>query len=154
MQLRFYFVEELAIKANLASKAAEAASQTKILEVAEDDIDTSFEHGEAEGDQFKHRIILSIKTKQTLDLPWAIVIRIHGFFDTSVTFMQRSNAQDLLCVNGGSMLYTIAREILFSATGRGPFGAAFLPTVKFAPSGDDPKDTVLPKLESTTKALT
>lgn len=135
LQLKYYFVEELHIKAILdRDKMAESDRATVLFHVKEDDVDASFQHAQTAGDTFKHRITLMVRSKPGITLPWSFVICLQGFFDLTPEFTAKPNAIDLLCVNGGSLLYTIAREVIFSGTSRGPHGAVFLPTIRFVPA--------------------
>lgn len=46
--------------------------------------------------------------------------------------------EDMLRINGGSMLYSSSREFLFSITARSPNGPVYLPTIRIFPKKESP----------------
>jgi preprotein translocase subunit SecB len=55
-----------------------------------------------------------------------------GFFEVVETYPAEQREQ-LVMINGSSMLYSAARELLAAVSGRGPFPAIVLPSVSFQP---------------------
>jgi len=86
-------------------------------------------------DKGKCRIVISItfnrkKGTRKNAVPYFGVVKLVGFIniDENVSDDKREN---LLMVNGLSLLYGAAREHIASITSRGPWEAFYLPTVSF-----------------------
>jgi preprotein translocase subunit SecB len=69
------------------------------------------------------------------DFPYSIRIGLIGVFDGRS--LPEEKRDQLVVVNGASMLYGIAREIVLSLTSRSVGGPVMLPTVEFSELGED-----------------
>ncbi|MDQ3685194.1 MAG: protein-export chaperone SecB [Acidobacteriota bacterium] len=68
--------------------------------------------------------------------PYTFAITLIGIFHVSANYPEDQVAL-LLRVNASSILYSAAREIVLSFSGRGSFPPVILPSVSFAPSPDE-----------------
>ena len=68
------------------------------------------------------------------DFPYRLKIQLLGIFDGRDLPEEKREA--LVAVNGASMLYGVAREVLLSLTSRSVGGPVMLPTVEFSQFGD------------------
>jgi len=66
------------------------------------------------------------------NLPYAYSMQIIGFFEVHPKW-PKAKVEELVKINGPSVLYGAAREILAYTTGRGPWGSILLPSVNFLP---------------------
>jgi len=86
-------------------------------------------------DNSRWRFHLRLKSDIPADsnYPYEFSLEIVGFFKV---FFDEPLGKDeiLLRVNATTLLYTTAREVIASATSRGPFPSVLLPTVSFANS--------------------
>ncbi len=138
LRLEYYFVQELSFSALLDHANCEEATKSKFLNLESNEVEVKSEFAEAEGNPLQHRIVMTIiGKKENNPLPFKLCL--HGYFSLSEEFAKNKNARDILCVNGGSILYTAARELLLTITSRGPFGPIFLPTVRLLGKNDDIK---------------
>jgi len=89
------------------------------------------------------------------NLPYVFELRMVGFLDFLAKDWEQGEIQRQIEINGPSMLFGAAREILRAATGRGPFGPVLLPSTTFfkersKPKSSKKKSTLAPK-HSTSK---
>ena len=63
-----------------------------------------------------------------------------GFFGCRDGFPSPEDEEQFVRVNGSSMLYGAAREIVRSLTSRGPWGELMLPGISFYDKGAKPKE--------------
>lgn len=68
------------------------------------------------------------------NFPYRLKIQLLGIFDGRDLPEEKREA--LVAVNGASMLYGVAREVLLSLTSRSVGGPVMLPTVEFSQFGD------------------
>lgn len=66
---------------------------------------------------------------------YAFNLRMVGFLDVHPAYSAEKR-ETLLRVNGASMLYGAAREVIRSATAHGPYPAILVPSVSFYPQID------------------
>lgn len=129
-----YFVTDLIVAANPDYKPVEATH----LKFQDLQIECKIEKPHQPEEMPKHpfwRILLKIaqnvgKDKNT---PYNFSIAMLGHFSVHPGF-PKDKIEQLVSVNGCSMLYSTAREILRSAMGHGPYRPLILPTVTFLES--------------------
>lgn len=63
-------------------------------------------------------------------LPYQILLEAVAFISVDPT-IKHPDIKRLVQINGASMLYSAARELILMVTGRGPWGSFQLPTVNF-----------------------
>jgi preprotein translocase subunit SecB len=81
-----------------------------------------------------HRFVIQMSLRQELvqgkNIPYRYEIHLVGFVETHPKFPE-DKLQRAVEVNGPSMLFGAAREILRAATGRGPYGHVLIPSTTF-----------------------
>ena len=85
-------------------------------------------------DPFSLRYVLKIvSTGRKEKVPYSFRVSLVGYFhvDESVVEKNKKQANILLYANAPSLLYAAARELLATATARGPYPAVILPSVSF-----------------------
>ncbi len=65
------------------------------------------------------------------NLPYSFAIDLVGHFSIDSDSVPDQEAQHLIEVNGSSVLFSAARQILLNAMHNGPFHTICLPTVSF-----------------------
>lgn len=68
--------------------------------------------------------------------PYDISLEAVGRF-TEELDVSLDERRDIVAINGGSLLYSAAREFVLMVTGRGPNPPYRLPTIRFSPSDRD-----------------
>ena len=63
--------------------------------------------------------------------PYEFQLRALGFFSVVQPGPQEEETARMVGINGASILYSAARELLLLLTGRGPWGLMSIPTVSF-----------------------
>jgi preprotein translocase subunit SecB len=127
LQLKRYFVTQLNIIANPSFDASKETAQKEpdiclsgeLLKNAEDP--TLF--------QIKHN--LKIQSSAESNIPYSVVVEIIGVFKSAFTGSDEQ-VERVVFVNGGSILYSTAREIVRASTAFGPYGQILIPSVVFA----------------------
>lgn len=82
--------------------------------------------------------------------PYQVSLQVVGFFLVTAD-VPEDKVRAIAEVNGGSILYSAAREYLLSVTGRGPWAPVSLPTTSFIASSSKPEpvpDTMPPPAQS------
>lgn len=132
LQLERYFFTKVQVEANSAyvqTLAGEAGT-----EGGEDQqhIKLRFDLGlgENKNDPTKYQVIIGIDELQSekAELPYKIALEVVGQFSIDKNF-KHDNIRKIVQVNGGSMLYSAAREFILTITGRGPWPAYQLPAI-------------------------
>lgn len=88
--------------------------------------------GENQEDPTKFQVTVGIDDLRTEKgaLPYRIALQAVGLFSVSKDF-KHDDLKKIVQVNGASMLYSAAREMVLLITGRGPWSAYQLPTISF-----------------------
>lgn len=81
---------------------------------------------------FQVSLMLKHTPQPKENLPYAYSMQIIGFFEVHPKW-PKAKVEELVKINGPSVLYGAAREILAHTTGRGPWGSILLPSVNFLP---------------------
>ena len=95
----------------------------------------------AEDSPRRYGINLTIKQGEVKgkNLPYTYELRMFGFIDVIPDDLDADRMQRLVEINGPSMLFGAAREILRAATGRGPYGPVLIPSTTFYKPSKAPK---------------
>jgi preprotein translocase subunit SecB len=78
------------------------------------------------------RLRVRFQPSHSGNFPYTFRIDVIGFFNTPATAANR-DPLSLLQVNGSSILFGAAREMIANFTSRGPFRSILLPSVSFVP---------------------
>jgi preprotein translocase subunit SecB len=101
-----------------------------------------------------HHFSIDLTIKQDAlegkNLPYAYELHIVGFIEVHPEF-PTDKLQRVVETNGPSMLFGAAREILRTATGRGPYGPLLIPSTTFFKQAEIPAPKKRHKKESTQK---
>lgn len=126
LQLETYFIDEIQCKANPNFNKNEPLNF--------DGLDVTFEAGTNSENPLLRRIKLTIQQESALNKKYQFKLILIGIFLISESFAARTKdkeLEELVNTNCPSMLYSAAREIILSLTGRCPHGSLLLPTVSF-----------------------
>jgi len=127
LQLVDYFVHSLKVEA-LSSYDGNKASDLDIdaLKVTEKCFPLK--------DEDSHRFAVDLVIKQDAiagkNLPYSYELHMLGYVQVQPGFPE-DKMQRAVDINGPSMLFGAAREILRAATGRGPYGPLLVPSTTF-----------------------
>lgn len=123
-----YFVTDLALSAN-----PEFATERPI-ETKEGDFDVKVRQQPAPkaADDHRWQVTLEIihQSVQGTNVPYAFRVVMVGFFK-SESYVKTEDEERMVRIQGASVLYGMAREIVRAMTGRGPHRPVILPTVSF-----------------------
>jgi preprotein translocase subunit SecB len=107
-------------------------------------VDATVTQQEAPEDFPGHSWSAEMSISQTLkdgqNFPYTFKLSLVGFFACHDGFASPEDEERFVRVNGSSMLYGAAREIIRSATSCGPWGELFLPGVSFYDKGNSSKE--------------
>ena len=130
MQLEVYNFSKLEVETNFEHKA-----NTPVPVV---NVQIQFGIGPIPGLENRYKIVLGVDHLQPANtdnekgtLPYKIALQVIGQFAVEPAEPDAEKLEKLLRFNGGSMLYSAAREMVLIVTGRGPWGPYALPTVNF-----------------------
>jgi preprotein translocase subunit SecB len=98
------------------------------------------------GHSWSVEVSISQTLKEGQNFPYTFKVSLVGFFTCRDDLPPEAEEERFVRVNGSSMLYGAAREIVRSLTARGPWGALFIPGISFhdippKPEGDPPSPT-------------
>lgn len=128
LRFKSYFVTDLMFTANPKHEPKKPAE----LHINDLQVECNAERSkEAEGGQ-SWRVALRVMQNVGPDrnAPYNFMISVLGDFEVHPKYPSEK-AEQLVRINGCSVLYSTVREILKSAMARGPFPPLFLPTVHF-----------------------
>ena len=98
------------------------------------------------GHSWSVEMTISQKLKEGANFPYKFDVALIAFYRCKDGFPTPAAEEKFVRVNGSSMLYGAARELLRSLTCRGPWGEIFLPTLSFYDNHPKPAtDTPAPK---------
>lgn len=126
LQLERYVFTKLEIEANPDYAPREVASDNPIK------LRLDIGLGEHNEDATKFQVIVGIDDLRSESgaLPYRISLQVVGQISAAKDF-KPDDLKKLVQVNGASMLYSAAREMVLLVTGRGPWPAFQLPTISF-----------------------
>ena len=81
-------------------------------------------------DEWLIRLKVSFAGNEKDNIPYAFMVEMEGSFRTTAK-CTGTDAEKLVKVNGSSVLFSAAREILRDTMARGPYNPIVLPTVSF-----------------------
>ncbi|MGH9764368.1 MAG: protein-export chaperone SecB [Blastocatellia bacterium] len=139
LQLEGYYVKGLRFDATIAETDTSIYAHPN-FHLVHQDIDklpplTTEVKSEArvnESDTHRWRVEIAVESKNSLDngYPYTFRILLVGHFRIS-SAIAADKVEALARMLGTAFLYSVAREALLSATGRGPYPAIVLPVVTF-----------------------
>lgn len=126
LQLERYVFTKLEIEAN-PDYAPQEAPQDSPIKLR---LDVGL--GEHNEDPTKFQVVIGIDELRAEkgSLPYRIALQVVGQFAVAQNF-KPDDLKKVVQVNGASMLYSAAREMVLLVTGRGPWSAFQLPTISF-----------------------
>jgi preprotein translocase subunit SecB len=126
IQLTNYFVSELQFAANRGFKADSPTN------VSADDLQVMLQPLPKEGNNREWQITLrvALNAAPESNSPYNFMIEMIGFI-TVAPSVAEIKIERFARINGTSLIFAAAREIVRAATARGPFNALLLPTVTF-----------------------
>jgi preprotein translocase subunit SecB len=142
-----YFVTDLTVSANREYKAAENVEFREADFIAEP---TVMKIPTQEAPK-RWQVTLTIKYVPAPDsnFPYAYNVVMVGFFRAEDS-VKPENEERMVRIQGASVLYGMARELVRAMTGRGPHRAVLLPTASFYdPPPQQPKSPTAPAPSST-----
>lgn len=83
------------------------------------------------GHSWTVEMTISQKLKEGQNFPYKFELTLVGFFACRDGLPPKAEEDRFVRVNGSSMLYGAAREVIRSLTARGPWGELFLPGISF-----------------------
>ena len=127
LQVKRYFVTQLNIIANPVFDVAKDIVKT------DSDFCVSGEMSQNADDASLFQITLNIKLQPSAEsnLPYSIAMEIVGIIKSAYTGT-KDQIEHVVFVNGSSMLYGTAREILRASTSLGPYAPILIPTMVFS----------------------
>jgi preprotein translocase subunit SecB len=136
-----YFVTDLALSAN------PNFTSDKPLETNEGDFAVKV-HPQAapkEADDHRWQVTIEIihQAAKGTNFPYAFRVVLVGFFKCE-SWVKPEDEERTVKIQGASVLFGMAREIVRAMTGRGPHRAVLLPTVSFYEQAKAPADTTGP----------
>ena len=126
LRLERYFFTRMNIEAN-----QEFDPQQPIPEAGPDvPVGVQLFRHEEDPNRFQVGLVIGGAKPAEGNLPYRIHLEIVGQFALDEGF-EHDNREKLVQVNGASMLYSAAREMLLGLTGRGPWPPMLLPSISF-----------------------
>lgn len=83
---------------------------------------------------------ISQKLQEGQNIPYKFELTLIGFFACQDGLPPAAEEERFVRVNGNSMLYGAAREVVRSLTARGPWGELFIPALSFYEKDARPKE--------------
>jgi preprotein translocase subunit SecB len=138
IQLEAYALSDLAYRANQDHKPDQDTAY------GEKDIVVEHKSERIQGDDrlWEASLSLRIQPRAEANAPYYISLQLSGLV-RALPELQSDNIEQLMRVNGASLLYGVAREVVRQVTSMGPFAALLIPSVTFRP--DPPAAAVLPE---------
>jgi preprotein translocase subunit SecB len=83
------------------------------------------------GHSWSVEMLISQTLEEGQNFPYTFKVSLIGFFASRDGFPSPADEEQFVRVNGSSMLYGAARELVRSLTSRGPWGELFIPSISF-----------------------
>lgn len=126
--LKQYYVISLSVAANPNFK------RDQPIELSWEDFSVESDYSPAQHTaQWQVRLHVQHRAHAQRNYSYSFSIEMLGLMDVNPSFPAENHKQ-LVEVNGASMLYGAAREIIRGATAHGPFLPILLPSVSFVPN--------------------
>jgi len=127
LRLKTTFITELNYTAN-PSLEAPPEGYSYLVDLSDILVSTSAMQDEDEEGEWCFNVEVATDAAKNPALPYSFKLSVFGMVEADPTL-----DPDLIKNNSLSLLYSIAREALLSATSRSPYPGAMLPTVAFMP---------------------
>ena len=123
-----YFATDLAFSAN-PNFAPDKPTEMKESEFG---VDVRLQRAPEVTEEHRWQLTLEIKcqTAPETNFPYSFRLVMVGFFSAAST-VKPEDEERMVKIQGASVLYSMAREIVRAVTGRGPHRPVMLPTVSF-----------------------
>jgi preprotein translocase subunit SecB len=124
LQVKHYFIESFQIT------AIKAFDRKKAVKNIEDILksDTKYLVNKTNPKSWQVQLNILLKPDISDNIPYEFNLSLVGFFE-----IDDPKQKDIVYINAPAMLYSAAREIIASITGRGPWGSVILPSINFLP---------------------
>jgi len=146
LQLKHHAIQSVSIEEN--EKCDDQFGKLWIPEEPNVNVGIAFQAN----DPYTSRIILTINGIYEEDFAWKFSIKLTGYFEFTDKTTDTIKAQKLSAVNGSTMLYGIARDILYGLTTRGQKPTINLPSMNFMEVADRINEANTKKIEPKQKA--
>ncbi len=83
------------------------------------------------GHSWSVEVSIAQTLKEGQNFPYTFKVSLIGFLACRDGFSAAAEEEQFVRVNGSSMLYGAARELVRSLTSRGPWGELFIPSISF-----------------------
>ena len=123
-----YFATDLALSAN-PNFAADKPTEVKEGEFG---VEVKLQRASKDAGEHRWQVTLEIKHQAApeTNFPYAFRVVLVGFF-SAASWVKPEDEERTVKIQGASVLYGMAREIVRAMTGRGPHRPVMLPTVSF-----------------------
>jgi preprotein translocase subunit SecB len=144
LQLLSYFVPEMSFSAN------QLFSQEKSIEGGIESFSVEAEASQQKapndfpGHSWSVQMVIAQDIKEGQNFPYRFKLIIVGMFALKEGVMTDDKESQFVKVNGSSIVYGVARELMRSATCLGPWGSLIIPTVSFYESAPMQKEESAP----------
>lgn len=127
LQLTDYFVHTIRVEALVDYDSdKEQDLDVASLQVTEICLPSNGDHP----NRFSIDLLIKQEALEGKNLPYSYELHMVGFIEAHPDF-PKDKLQRAVEINGPSMLFGAAREILRAATGRGPYGPVLIPSTTF-----------------------
>lgn len=131
LQLQDYWVDHIEVRTNQAYDAKKSADlQLDSIEIQSDVRQLKAESPETCGTGWLVRLEIQQTIPEGRNVPYEFSLDITGVVAAHPS-LQGDQLERAIEVNGPSMLFGAAREIIRAATGRGPFAPVIIPSTNF-----------------------
>lgn len=139
IQLEAYALLDLSYRANLGHKVDQPT------EYGYEDIAVHETCVRTKEDERVWALTLSVRVqpKPESNAPYSISLQLSGLV-RALPELKSDDVDSLMRINGASLLYGVAREVVRQTTSLGPFPALLIPSVTFRPSPSGPSITERP----------
>ena len=136
IQLVDYFVHSIQVEALTDFDSSQPANlDFRSLKVNTD----VFRADDSRERSFGLELVIKQEQIEEKNLPYAYELRMVGFIEVLPPKLSEEKMRRLVEINGPSMLFGAAREIVRAATGRGPYGHVLIPSTTFYKPPEMPK---------------
>jgi preprotein translocase subunit SecB len=128
IQLEAYALSDLAYRANQDHKPDQETAYR------DEDIVVDHKCERTPGDDrlWEATLSLRIQPRAEANAPFYVSLQLSGLV-RALPELQSDNIEQLMRVNGASLLYGVAREVVRQVTALGPFSPLLIPSVTFRP---------------------
>jgi len=140
LQLKTYFLTELAVKAIPADPAATTPPAPGLMRFS-----TEVHHAQNKTNPSDWRVSLRISCQSDgkEHCPYVVNMELLGFFEVAPS-VNEELIKPLVMANAPALLYGAARELLLLVTGRAPYGPFMLPAATFIDEASGQKPGTAP----------